>query len=417
MLILTPDFLKAREALKTQQNCANENPEYPEYVAATLISGSEEKVVVYFCPYTDCKVQFQSEEEMNLHKVDHKFEAGSLRCDQCPMVFKARHNYEKHVKGAHGELQYVCQFCGKAFDTRVQWRSHLRNHDQTQKFKCPHDGCSKAFRVKHHLNNHLRVHSKDSPFACTFDKCTARFRQKHALTIHLRKHTGEFINCEACKSPFVTQFQLNKHMAKCNGIYKPLLTRSVPRNRKHTEAGDYFKCPLDGCLEDFKAKITLEKHLIKSHQIEVKPTLCILCCREFESKRDLKSHMRNHLPFTCSICGCGYKNEETYNMHMRKSHEKEEHRIHHCNECTVSFKRADHLLAHIMYKHRKERPFACDSCSYLSPTRNDLNAHMKIHLKHSMSCQFCDFKAHKQTILDAHVKTSHKNEENYFSME
>lgn len=408
MLVLTPDFLKAREALKSKQKESIDQPEFSAYFAETLIFGAEEKVV-YICAYPGCKFEFQSVEEMNLHRVDHKRKSESFQCDYCPMVFKARHNYDKHVKLAHGELQYICQFCGKTFDTRVQWRSHLRNHDQTQRFKCPHEGCNKAFRVKHHLNNHLRVHSKDSPFACTFDKCTARFRQKHALTIHVRKHTGDFISCEVCKSPFVTQFQLNKHLMKCDGTYKKLLTRSVPRNSKTSESVDYFKCSVEGCLEDFKAKITLEKHLAKTHLIEVTPTMCTQCLRDFESQRDLKSHMRDHLPFTCLLCGCGFKSEETYQTHLKKIHEKEETRVHHCAECTASFKRADHLRTHIAYKHRKERPFACDFCSYLSATRYDLNAHMKIHLS-KFSCQFCDFKTTLQIAIDSHVQTSHKSD-------
>lgn len=409
-LVLTPNFLMARDALRKLPSKSPKDSKLATYVAATLICNTEEKTV-FIC--NDCKAEFSTEDEMKLHLVDHKFESGSQQCEYCPFVFKTRHFYDKHVERVHNESQFICQICGKIMETRIQWRSHLRNHDQTLKYKCPVNGCEKAFRVKHHLDNHSRVHSKDSPFNCTFEGCSAKFRQKHALTIHLRKHRGEFKLCSTCNSPFVTQFQLNKHIEKCDGTFKPLVTRSTPGVKKAVD--EVFKCSISDCVESFRAKITLEKHLIRAHQVNVTPTMCVLCCEEFANQQLLKSHLRDHLPFTCVLCSVNFKSEENLHNHMTKSHEKDEVRLHRCNLCTAAFKRAEHLRSHVAYKHSKARPYACDSCPYMSPTRHDLNSHMKMHMNEKdFICRLCHFAAKKLATIKVHMKAAHNSDEYYF---
>lgn len=409
-LVLTPNFLKAREALKS---LPKGDLELTDYISATLETETGDRVV-FICSNSKCKAEFTSEEEMKLHMIDHKFDS-KQQCEYCPMTFKTRHFYEKHIDSIHNDSQHVCQVCGKVFHTQRQYTSHLRNHDQTRKYQCNIEGCEKAFRVKHHLMNHLRVHLKDSPFECNYEGCSARFRQKHALTIHIRKHTGDFKICDNCKSPFVTQFFLNKHLEKCDGTYKPLVTR-VSNERKSMDSSEMFKCPIDDCTGSYKVKISLEKHLTNVHQIEVTQTMCVMCCQDFETQQSLKSHLRDHLPFSCGLCSVNFKTEENLMNHMSKSHEKDEVRLHRCTQCTASFKRFEHLKSHINYKHNTaERPYSCDSCSYKSLTRQDLNSHMKTHMKSKdFTCRLCNFVASKLSIIKSHLKSVHNTEDYYF---
>lgn len=409
-LVLTPNFLKAREALKT---LPKDSKELSDYFSVTVESDSVERVV-FVCSNSKCKFEFSSEEEMKLHLVDHKF-VTDKKCEYCPMRFKTRHFYEKHLDSVHNDPQFICQVCGKVFNTQRQYTSHLRNHDHTKKFQCNIEGCDKAFRVKHHLDNHRRVHQRESPFACTFEGCSARFRQKHALTIHKRKHTGEFIVCDDCKSPFVTQFSLNKHLEKCNGTYKPFVTR-VPNGKRSLDSSERLKCPIDDCAGSYKAKISLEKHLTNVHQIVVTNTMCVICCQEFDSQQSLKQHLRDHLPFSCGLCSVNFKTEENLQSHMSRSHEKDEVRLHRCQQCSAAFKRAEHLKSHINYKHSTaDRPYSCDFCSYKSQTRQDLNSHMKTHIKSKdFTCRLCNFAGSKLGTVKNHLKSAHNTEDYYY---
>lgn len=182
------------------------------------------------------------------------------------------------------------------------------------RYPCPVDGCTKAFRVKHHLNNHLRVHNKDSPFECSYDGCSAKFRQKYALTIHLRKHTGDYVTCDSCKSPFVTQFQLNKHSKICNGTFKPLLTRTQ-RSETTRKISRDFSCN-EGCSKNFKSKAELELHVSQSHPAAAESI--------FENRLASKSHQCANSQATCSICNFCFKDEESLSNHMVDYHETDE---------------------------------------------------------------------------------------------
>lgn len=406
-LVLTPKFLQARENLRQNHD---EDAEPSDYVVATLVSNDYEKIV-FICSNLNCKAEFQSESEMKLHLADHKVKPGALKCEQCDTVFKSRHYYEKHMDTAHSVDEHICQICGVTMESRVKWRSHMRNHNKTLRFHCTYEGCEKAFRVKHHLDNHMRVHSKNSPFKCTFSDCTASFRQKHALTVHLRKHTGEVITCDKCDSPFVTLHHLNKHQTKCNGTFKPLVTRKF-LTKVDSKDCESFSCAL--CDESFRTKMQIDKHLLRAHEFTVLPTMCIHCLNQFSTPQEMKIHMREHLPFTCELCSVSFKNEEAFHNHKLK-HEEGDLRLHKCSDCSAKFKRPEHLKSHIVYKHSTDRPFSCDLCPYMSPTRHDLNNHMKTHIqKRDWPCRFCNFSAKTLSSIKCHLKTIHDTQEFYF---
>lgn len=124
-LVLTPNFLKAREAIKQNQLQSSVTL---KYMPVTLITNNSEKAV-FICG--TCNIEFSSEAEAKLHMSDHKLDAGGRQCDFCHLSFKTLRNYEKHVETAHSNMKFVCQVCGKTFDSKIQHRSHLRNHDQT----------------------------------------------------------------------------------------------------------------------------------------------------------------------------------------------------------------------------------------------------------------------------------------------
>lgn len=150
-LVLTANILKAREALKNKPSKSCDDPRLVDYIEATVIEQDSAETLIYICSDSHCKAEFASETEIKFHMLDHKFESGPKKCDFCAMVFKTRYYYEKHIESVHTattDPQFICQICGKSLKSKVQWRSHLRNHDQTLKYKCQVEGCTKAFRVK-----------------------------------------------------------------------------------------------------------------------------------------------------------------------------------------------------------------------------------------------------------------------------
>lgn len=369
-LVLTADYLIAKEALRSGN--ANDVPS----------SGS--------LKCSKCSSSFSSEAELKMHINDHVLDA-EQKCSKCKASFKLSTNYNKHVASCQ-MIQFICQHCGIKLKTRIQWRSHLRNHDKRLKYKCPYEGCEKIFRVKHHLNNHLRsrVHLDEAPFVCSY--CNSRFRQKHALTLHIRKHNGDFKTCDQCKSAFLTAALLKKHQASCDGIFKPFMPRLTKHISESSKSILNFTCPIDGCSNCCTTKPQLQRHLIKVHQIEINQSTCVVCLSDLETVKNLRSHIKDHLPFACSICSLNFLTEEKLLAHIDRSHSDNIERNHSCPYCQSTFKRAEHCRTHIKYKHSSSTErnlYKCDQCSFSAPLLRSIATHVGIHSKKSFqSCPY-----------------------------
>lgn len=75
-----------------------------------------------------CGQAFTYKSRLTMHKrtcggdlTDYNF-----KCDQCGKTFGKQRYLRDHVKGAHGEHRYTCEYCGEKF----MWRSGLQSHKE-----------------------------------------------------------------------------------------------------------------------------------------------------------------------------------------------------------------------------------------------------------------------------------------------
>ncbi|KAK7929601.1 hypothetical protein WMY93_005996 [Mugilogobius chulae] len=194
---------------------------------------------------------------------------------------------------------------------------------------------------------------------------------------------------------------------------------------------------------------------------------CDVCGRSFPSGGGLKRHSRTHTgerPFVCSICGRGFNqigNLKThYKVHLVRQRERHhehvrapealsarastqqqnafyEAEIFFCRRCSIEFAEKDqleqHMRIHIKPKpyscpdcgkkfitekyvavhrriHTGERPFQCSECDHAFTTMNNLKTHMTLHTgERPFSCSFCDktfrVKTHLNKHYEVHLKT------------
>ncbi|XP_076263538.1 uncharacterized protein LOC143198293 [Rhynchophorus ferrugineus] len=75
--------------------------------------------------------------------------------------------------------------------------------------------------------------------------------------------------------------------------------------------------------------------------------------------------------------------------HIVKRRQLNSKKLHYCKECQKSFKKADHLNVHIIYKHR-EKQFKCNTCNKKFARKYDLNYHNRIHTgERPFTCEIC----------------------------
>lgn len=77
----------------------------------------------------------------------------------------------------------ICEYCGKAFQTKLHLRSHSRIH-KDKKYLC--DYCGKGFCTKTKLHALHLAHTGEKPYACT--KCSYRSTKRGNLRLHMKVH-------------------------------------------------------------------------------------------------------------------------------------------------------------------------------------------------------------------------------------
>lgn len=162
-----------------------------------------------------------------------------------------------------------CHLCPQKFLTKMDFKSHLKNHGQQDRFSCPH--CSHSYLTSTKLWSHMsRSHFKSSTgkgFYCSLCDNKA-FKQAFNYHLHMLIHLGEQPEkCRFCAKAFRTKPSLRKHELIHTG------------HKRH-------KC--SECNSCFKTKDELKQHGI-SHTTG-KPYRCDFCSVKFKYQASLKRH-------------------------------------------------------------------------------------------------------------------------------
>ncbi|KAB7501639.1 Zinc finger protein, partial [Armadillidium nasatum] len=73
---------------------------------------------------------------------------------------------------------------------------------------------------------------------------------------------------------------------------------------------------------------------------------------------------------------------------------------HSCSFCSYKSVRKHDLERHIMFKHKREKPFACCFCSKRFTVKNNLKIHLRVHTgEKPYKCSWCSMKFNQKGIL------------------
>ncbi|XP_067933983.1 zinc finger protein 64-like [Watersipora subatra] len=149
-----------------------------------------------------------------------------------------------------------------------------------------------------------------------------------------------------------------------------------------------------------KAWYGLYIHMVNKHPVQMPaPHSCSVCGKGFVKLFDLQRHMSCHSkerPYACQYCTYTFKNKK--NLH---DHEVLKHKL-------GTEQEREALIKRIRSRPRPELDeklpwLRCANCSYKTKVKSKFNIHSKIHSGvKDIVCSYCEYKTHDKSALRRH---------------
>lgn len=273
--------------------------------------------------------------------VAHVCQGKPADCEACGEVFDSVAARDQHQAIVHGEPQFKCETCGKAFFKQETLSKHpcvnVLDATGTESGSRKRDAnltplvceiCGSTFSSTSSLNVHKTLHG-EKRFQCDF--CGKRFHRKDLLLEHHAVHGDPTFPCPTCQKLFKTKKSLDVHMMIHSGVKR-------------------FKCGV--CGKEFFQKGNLQKH--EDTHLNERRHRCTVCQKVFATRESLARHVLEHSQgknCTCEICGKGFVKEHQLRSHNRIFHSDQKYT---CCYCGLSLKLRHSLKRHLRKKHPEE---------------------------------------------------------------
>ncbi|KOB72140.1 Uncharacterized protein OBRU01_12676 [Operophtera brumata] len=339
----------------------------------------------------ECGETFPSEYRQRVHVAKVHKEPNNYHCKACDRVYDRADELRVHTRRDHlMERRFKCKVCDKAFYAQATMLKHELSHSNEKKYSC--DVCGKAFKCKTSLFPHMQIHADDRRFKC--EVCGRAFVQKASWQGHMRsKHDLTFSgNPEPEKVPTTAATsadpisEMSSAQRKLHGIKQVLLWSNATPLRSHSGLG--YKCSY--CELKYPRLDRLKNHTLEEHDdfTEARFLKTYYLYQDSVIKLDVTS-------LSCKLCSANFDNLITLIEHLNETHKK---RI-----------GADvELTSHFFPFSFDSEELHCGVCSNRYTSFEDLEQHMKLHLK-IFNCNICDEGFTSQGKLNAHYNATHRN--------
>ncbi|XP_053954927.1 oocyte zinc finger protein XlCOF6-like [Anastrepha ludens] len=263
----------------------------------------------YKCQH--CTANFKNATNLAYHMAKHTG-IRNFKCDICAKAFVHKTELTLHMRTHTGDKPYVCEHCPKSFAHRSNMVTHMRLHSGQLPFKC--ETCGAKFNSSSHCKQHKQTHIKKAQKAIRLqlkDQNNKNVRaseenQRKSVDICTNQSSSSVQSSEATSSllrPKTTIVKSVKILPTLNAPPGPnavlsgddlqsLIQTSVPPDESESSKVTQLKFKCDQCLQRFKLKSALTKHL-RTHTGE-RPYKCSLCPRTFADASNFKRHKSLH---------------------------------------------------------------------------------------------------------------------------
>lgn len=347
----------------------------------------------------DCKIK-KNQEHAGVKICSSKLPSTCMLCNR---YFSKRFNMRHHMRKDHAGQYDICRWkhngavCAQVFRSEADKFEHILKVHKQKMVRC--EFCFKAYSETH-KSEHFLIWHKNDLFRCRYFNCCTYFRsevekRKHESLTHETKNTLKCIFCSFYFRP--------------NRIKGHLLT-------KHKSQLPFaFKCNRR-CYSYFLTESELNEHIASSHKTKMRSeAMCVYCNNMYADVLSLNEHIKrfhSDIKITCKFRGCKhfFHSQTQADAHFEQQHQKiQDNKKYQCSKCDYKGSFKHNLEEHILRIHgEKNQP--CSKCSMRFRSSYALKKHLKSAHTSPHQCQHCGDILHCTNNLRQHqFQTKCKN--------
>ncbi|KAG7174070.1 GDNF-inducible zinc finger protein 1-like [Homarus americanus] len=256
-----------------------------EHIVRDHSEHEQAKKYPYCCQH--CKRLYSGERQLIYHQQQHRGP-----CEICGVMLRCSGLFWIHRRNHDSQ----CDVCDKVFQTRSSLDMHMKLKHSEKTVPCPL--CPRMFPFKFLMNKHVdKAHNSETPPQHECSECDFSARTEGALNIHQRRihnKVPKMYKCSKCLAPFWTKISFDKHMDVHN-----------------TENG--FTCQI--CMQTFISKNDLYTHKRTAHGGSSSDSIIV----EQQALTD-QLHSKIMMSNPCEMCNIMFPTRKKLNRHLLKTH-------------------------------------------------------------------------------------------------
>lgn len=335
-------------------------------------------------------------------------------CDKVATMSALRTHFVVHTD----EKPFKCKYCDIDFTRKGSAVVHVRqfHSDKSSEkgFVLKKDSIFHSLQPWEKLGYHLKGSVTNAESKEAVKKTVSKAKRKHKMIVKPSRQASR-PKCNQCKTRFLTNVQLRKHMTthpsrathpyEC-GICGNTFCTVTHRRIHQFVHSDERPFPCSECALHFKSNDHLKKHLQQAHSQTLqapkngtsyraegavlsveqrsKSLTCPYCDKKYAQRKSFWTHMNQHKEEEgvegtsgerCSLCQMSFKNRSTYQQHLLRVHVVQEPRYK-CTVCPKKFFKRSTLYSH-KRSHEAVAPYPCKMCSKRFTYLTNLRRHVK----------------------------------------
>ncbi|OTF83548.1 hypothetical protein BLA29_001773 [Euroglyphus maynei] len=353
-----------------------------------------------------------------------------FKCQHCGTSFRKKSSLSNHVKSHSG--QFTCAWNGCTFrsHSNVVLSRHMMLHKEGLNISIPDQGNGHGQRSHEIEMDRIKTEPENSeqnrPETFTCKLCDKQFTKRSSIINHVRSHSGQY-SCQwpGCYFASQSKMLLRRHVITANhhGDHVQQQEQTSPMNDSdnivHATSNEekqpirIFHCRYPDCSYQTHKRPLYRVHMLKHSEIRKHRCSWPHCGKSFKAKSTLNRHLVRHRQVAFQQ---QYRNQSSTTLEDQEQ-ENHDNDVDDDNYqpiepmVIIDSQQQDNKVVESITTETGDNVilFQCKHCPSTFRTKSSLSNHQISHRKPQFRCEKsgCFYETFRSTILERHMRDVH----------